>query len=248
MTTVACISAEDSNRISGLAADARTLERLGGEAAMVSCGQTRQDRRGAVQAIFPLAPTAFKKRLAAIKADSAKIGALLTPQMATAAGEWLEGFEGPVVLDPVLKASGGGLPLMSEPSALMELLPLVTLVTPNFEEGRILGEATTPRAMAKNLLARGAKAALIKGGHMPKTEPYGDFLATAEKTTWLVGERLPGDCRASGCALACAVALYLGGGATLQRAVELARDAIHSGIRESLKKSRKRGTEPIIWG
>jgi len=78
-----------------------------------------------------------------------------------------------LVVDPVMVATSGD-PLL-EPAgiaALRErLLPLATLVTPNLREAEVLtGRAVTTvremREAARALVARGARAALVKGGHL----------------------------------------------------------------------------------
>ena len=237
MTTVACISAEDSRQIAGLAADLRTLRQLAGQAIAVSCGRTEQDAAGKVEAIAPAEAAALGKELVGVRADAVKIGALLSAELAATVGEWAKNLSCPLVLDPVLAASGGGLPLLDDGGRhllLGELLPMASLITPNFGEGERLSGARSAEAMAEELLKRGAKAVLIKGGHMRRQKGfYGDFLATGDRKLWLKSEFLDKTCRATGCSLATAIAFYLGGGLPLVTAVKKARKLVWRGIKES---------------
>jgi hydroxymethylpyrimidine/phosphomethylpyrimidine kinase len=89
------------------------------------------------------------------------------------------------VLDPVMVASSGARLLAREAEAVIrdDLLPLAALATHNLDEAEILVEATVrePSAMeraGRDLLARGARAALIKGGHLAG-DTITDVLVTA---------------------------------------------------------------------
>lgn len=255
MTVIACISAEDSQNIAGLAADLRTLAVLKAEAIAVSSGKTEQDDRGTVTAIAAADVVTFRKNLAATAtAKAVKIGALLNRELvAEVVAAIARTANRPTVLDPVLAASGGGLPLLDDSLGnrgrrllLGELMPRVDLITPNFVEARTLiglvsAKADSAEAAAEHLLGMGAKAVLIKGGHLPQRSDYGDFLATADGgRNWLKTEFINKGCRATGCALATAAAFYLGEGSPLIAAVKKAQELVNRGIRET--------PNGVIWG
>jgi hydroxymethylpyrimidine/phosphomethylpyrimidine kinase len=120
----------------------------------------------------------------------------------------------PVVVDPVLAATAGGLEVDADVVAayVEALVPLATIVTPNRPEvARLGGE---PQA----LLALGAAAVLIKGGH-GAGDIVEDRLLTADGETVIDHPRLAvGEVRGTGCALASALACELGRGAAIDEA------------------------------
>jgi hydroxymethylpyrimidine/phosphomethylpyrimidine kinase len=158
-----------------------------------------------------------------------KIGMVCDAAQAAAIIEGLDGFGGPVVFDPVLATSRGGALFAGNPADLLPLLRRATLVTPNAPEaalltGRPVDDLAAAAEAAQTLVAQGAEAALIKGGHL--------HLGGAQVTDTLFAsgalERLSrarigaGDVRGTGCALATAIAVHLGEGRALLPAVEAA--------------------------
>jgi hydroxymethylpyrimidine/phosphomethylpyrimidine kinase len=143
----------------------------------------------------------------------------------------------PLVVDPVLSATAGGFEAAPDvvEAYLVALVPLATVVTPNLPElARLAGSNPA------SLLARGAEAVLVKGGHAHH-DPVEDRLYTAAGELALRHPRLAvGEVRGTGCALASAVACELGGGAAvaeacrsavahLGRCLELTRPAARDG-------------------
>jgi hydroxymethylpyrimidine/phosphomethylpyrimidine kinase len=138
----------------------------------------------------------------------------------------------PVVLDPVLVASSGGVLLDAEGQrALYELLPRVTLLTPNIPEtAALLGQppADTSEALidqARRLLALGPAAVLLKGGHGTTAEAV-DYLVDAQAVQPLASQRLPGTKRGTGCQLASGIAAGLAMGQSLREACEVSREQV----------------------
>jgi hydroxymethylpyrimidine/phosphomethylpyrimidine kinase len=134
------------------------------------------------------------------------------------------------VLDPVLSASrGADLSAAGLPSAILDhLAPLATLITPNLAEAAILTGTTLARnaqdmeSQARALVAAGAKAALVKGGHLDD-EPA-DVLCTDGATRIFHGERVETrNAHGTGCALSSAVACLLARGLGLEAAVTEAK-------------------------
>src|SRR6202140_6027718 len=81
-----------------------------------------------------------------------------------------------VVLDPIMKPTNGGMDLL-DPGGVKylaeELLKRVTVVTPNIAEAEILSGLTikdqaSMEAAARKIVERGARAVVVKGGHMEK--------------------------------------------------------------------------------
>jgi hydroxymethylpyrimidine/phosphomethylpyrimidine kinase len=158
-----------------------------------------------------------------------------TPELAATIATALGLFPGPVVFDPVLAASNGG-SLFSGTAADLDLLVRrATLLTPNLAEAAALAglpplvTVADARAAAEALRARGARAVLVKGGHL-EGAPV-DLLVTDEGVQTLAAERVPGPSpRGTGCALATAIAVDLGRGRPLAEAVAHAKAWLHARI------------------
>jgi hydroxymethylpyrimidine/phosphomethylpyrimidine kinase len=141
----------------------------------------------------------------------------------------------PSVLDPVLVASSGGMLLDVEGQRALcrELLPRVTLLTPNIPEAAALlqepidVECDLPQerleAQARALLRLGPQAVLLKGGHARGAQVI-DILAVAgEALLLLTTPRVPRQRRGTGCSLASAIAAHLAGGCSLVQACRAAQ-------------------------
>ncbi|HTJ28133.1 MAG TPA: PfkB family carbohydrate kinase [Candidatus Limnocylindria bacterium] len=168
------------------------------------------------------------------------VGALLSAGAVRAVAEGLAAYPGvPVVVDPVFAATGGdALADDATRAALREtLIPRATLVTPNLDEasallGERIDELDAMHAAARAFVALGARAALVKGGHLRGDAV--DVLADDARTRELAAPRLPGALRGTGDLLASTIAAALARGATLDAAVDRARarvrDAITRGV------------------
>jgi hydroxymethylpyrimidine/phosphomethylpyrimidine kinase len=141
----------------------------------------------------------------------------------------------PVVLDPVL-ASSSGTALLTESGrvALIEVLaPRVTLLTPNLQEAAILlgrAPAESPQEMqaqAEALSELCACALLLKGGHNSDAEAA-DLLFAQGEATGIIGTRLAGSMRGTGCALSTAIAIELGRGRPLREACLAAKALVEA--------------------
>ena len=141
----------------------------------------------------------------------------------------------PVVVDPVLNSSSGAefLDSLGQAVLLSELLPLGVILTPNLPEAATLA-AFDPRPestdrsrpirlrQARTLLARGARAVVLKGGHGGE-DPLLNLVATASGgITWLGHPRQPGTLRGTGCRFASALAAGLALELPLTQAATLA--------------------------
>src|SRR4051794_41008986 len=126
-----------------------------------------------------LAPAEFvAAQLNAIFSDvevhAVKIGMLGSGEIARTVARGLKEKNFPIILDPVLAAtSGDALGTSDVVDALREeLMPLATLVTPNFPEAARLADRAVPsglegmQRLAERLHSLGARAVLVKGGHL----------------------------------------------------------------------------------
>jgi hydroxymethylpyrimidine/phosphomethylpyrimidine kinase len=173
-----------------------------------------------------------------------KIGMLPDERAVQAVAEAIGDFTGPIVLDPVLAASSGGILFRGDPAALLRLGMRATLVTPNAPEAavltgieiRALGDAADA---GRAMVAGGAPAVLVKGGHIGGGKAI-DLLVTtgdpAVPAREFSAPRHPGHpVRGTGCALATAIAVALGRGLALPEAVGSAKVWLDSARRQAVR-------------
>jgi len=243
-TRVLAIGGSDPSGGGGIQADQRAIHALGGWAFTVVTSVTVQNSRGLLGA-QPVEPRIVAEQIRALAGDFS-IAAVKTGMLASSAivravvaeltREPLSRL--PLVVDPVLSASAGGVLLDDEGLDLLleTLLPLAALCTPNRPEAermagipvRTLEDA---REAAGRLLARGPRAVLVKGGHGSGAEVV-DLLLDAGGTRCLSSPRIPGPApRGTGCTLAAAIAHGLGAGLALEEAVLRARELVAAAMR-----------------
>jgi hydroxymethylpyrimidine/phosphomethylpyrimidine kinase len=235
--TVLAIGGLDPSGGAGLVRDHLTAMALGARALLVGTAWTDQSPHG-VASVEPRAPEAVRDAVARALAggtDAVKVGMVATPEVARAIAAALTLYPGPVVFDPVLAASSGGSLFAGPPAALWTLVARASLVTPNLAEAaalaglRRVASLAEARAAAHALRERGARAVLVKGGHLEG--PAVDLLVTEQGEETLVSDRLPGSSpRGTGCALATAIAVELARGRPLPEAVARAKAWLHAQI------------------
>lgn len=235
MTAVLLIGGTDSSGGAGLAQDVRVLADRGVPARLAVTAVTAQGVIGvtAVQAMPLDILRAQIEAAASLGAIGAvKIGMLPSGEAATWVADLLAEIcpDAPIILDPVLSASAGGV-LHTASAGVAGFGPLwyrATLVTPNLPEAGFLlqvPEAPNRRAMvaqAEALQRTGARAILLKGGHLPG-DAVADYLVSPARARWFSASRLPGARRGTGCALASGIAAGLAQGLELPEAILRAR-------------------------
>jgi len=161
-----------------------------------------------------------------------------------------------VVLDPVMVATSGDRLIASETVQVLvnELFPLATVITPNLDEaalllGREIEGIDALEEAAQDLLALGAPAVLLKGGHL-KGERVVDLLATQTG----LRQRLESvriathNGHGTGCTLSSAIAAFLAQGHALPQAVEKARAYILGAIAAGADVHTGQGHGPLNHG
>ncbi|WP_174299764.1 bifunctional hydroxymethylpyrimidine kinase/phosphomethylpyrimidine kinase [Caulobacter sp. S45] len=239
---VLVIAGSDSGGGAGLQADVKTITMLGGYASTAVTAVTVQNTLG-VHAVFAIPPDIVRAQgrvvLEDIGADAVKVGMLGDATLVEVAAELIDAAgEAPAVIDPVMVAKGGA-SLASDVAvqALRTLLiPRAALLTPNAPEAEALTgrEVRTPDHLhraGEALLEAGARAVLVKGGHLPG-ERLIDVLVTPYGETRFEGGRIHSrHTHGTGCTLASAVAARLAQGWPLEPAVAAARDYVREAIR-----------------
>jgi hydroxymethylpyrimidine/phosphomethylpyrimidine kinase len=230
---VLTIAGFDPSCGAGVAADLKTLSANNCYGVAAITALTVQSTQG-VKAIHATSAATLRAQLDALAEDlniaAVKIGMLGTRANAVAVAEFLDATKlSNVVLDPVIQptASGpdlldaGGVKYLAE-----ELMKRASVITPNISEAVLLSgmeikDVAGMEAAARKLVERGARAVVIKGGHMDKAV---DVLFDGTEATTLGGEHVRTEhTHGSGCTFASAIAAQLALGRGLREAVMLAK-------------------------
>lgn len=238
---VLVIAGSDSGGGAGIQADIKTITALGGYAATAITAVTVQNTLG-VTGVHPI-PLEFiaaqaRAVLDDIGADAIKTGMLGDVGVVETVAVILEYAKTvPVVIDPVMVAKGGASLLEDAAIGAVKslMIPRAALLTPNAPEAAALTGLTVEttddlRRAGEALLAMGAKAVLMKGGHV-SGERVVDVLMTSAGETTFEGERI--DTRhthGTGCTLASACATGLAQGLPLEQAVARAWNYVHEAM------------------
>lgn len=239
---VLSIAGSDSSGGAGIQADIKTATALGAYAMTAVTAITAQDTTGvhAVELVpARLVAAQIRACLDDIGADAIKIGMLGSAEIAIAVAETLRqaATSVPIVLDPVL-ASTSGTPLLDEEGVRVlkeKLLPFATLVTPNIPEtekltGVVCSDAKAVRHAGEALLAMGAKAALIKGGHGAGDTLEDVLIMQDGHETFSMPRIDTPHTHGTGCTYATAIAVGLAEGRILSEAIARAVHFVHSAI------------------
>ncbi len=232
---VLVIAGTDSSCGAGVAADLAALGAHGVGARLAVTAVTAQGPDG-VRGVWPMPGAGLLAQLeAAGSVDAVKVGMLGSAEAVQAVEGWLAARpELPVVVDPVLGASGGG--DLLDPGALdalRQLLRRATLVTPNLPELETLG--------GEAWLADQPGAVLVKGGHGPGQTLVDRLVGAGTDREWR-HQRLPGAHRGTGCRLASAVAAGLARGRPCPEAV----DAAIRWLQQALRATRGPQRNPPV--
>lgn len=246
------IAGHDPSGGAGIGADIEAIGAAGCHATSLITALTVQNSRN-VYAVRPLPQDGLRAQLRCLLADlppaAVKIGLVPNPAIARWLAEDLVPLNVPIVLDPVLVATGGGrLAEEDMASVLMEtLLPLCTVATPNHHELRELYRAAVPdplpeaslATMASALRARGCRGVLITGGD-DGPAPWTEDLCFTHAPWPLVyrQRRLKGPFHGSGCTLSASLAAYLALGHALPEALALAEEATHAALLAAVKPAQ----------
>ena len=237
---VLTIAGSDSGGGAGVQADIKTVTALGGYAASAITAVTVQNTLG-VTGVHPVPLEVIEAQVRAvlddIGADVIKTGMLGDAVTVDLVARLLEEFAMPAVIDPVMVAKGGASLLAAEAVGRVRdrLVPCAALLTPNAPEAEALTGLTVAttddlRRAGEALLAMGAKAVLMKGGHVAGDRVV-DVLMTADGETIFEGERIAGrHTHGTGCTLASACATGIAQGLPLAAAVARAWDYVHEAI------------------
>jgi len=249
---VLTIGGSDSGGGAGIQADIKTFSVLGVHGTCAVTAITAQNTLG-VQRVYGLSPDVVSAQMRSITDDfiiaAAKTGMLHSPEVVIAVADHLKDSKIPLVVDPVIEAEAGGRLLCPEAleALVVHLMPLARVITPNiFEAQAITGVKVRDRDSAldaaKKILDMGARAAIVKGGHLDCI----DLLVNGDDSSegiLLPGERVAGENHGVGCTYSAALTSYLALGLPLQDAACSAKCFAAKALQGSMRVGR--GVGPV---
>ena len=237
---VLIIAGSDSGGGAGVQADIKTVTALGGYAATAITAITAQNSLG-VHAVHPVPLEMIEAQARAVLSDIGaeviKTGMLGDTEVVRLVARLIAESGLPAVIDPVMIAKGGAALLDADAIAVVrdQMVRLASLLTPNAPEAEALTGLSIvslddQRRAGAVLLNVGAKAVLMKGGHVAGARVI-DLLITPDGETVFEGERIATrHTHGTGCTLASACATGLAQGLPLNAAVARAWDYVHEAI------------------
>jgi len=238
------IAGSDSGGGAGIQADLKTFAALGVHGTSAITAITAQNTTG-VTDILELPVELVRKQIAAVVDDigvqAAKTGMLSSAAIIGAVAEAVRDYGlTSLVVDPVMIAKGGAKLLRDDAidALRLRLMPLAAVVTPNLPEaqvllGRPISSLDERKRAARELVAMGAKAAVVKGGH---ADDAIDVYFDGSQMIELRAERIETvNTHGSGCVFSAAIAAWLARGADPLQAAREAKSFITQAIANSLQ-------------
>ena len=254
---VLSIAGSDSGGGAGIQADLKTFAALGCYGMTAITALTAQNTLG-VRAIHGVPPPMLRAQIDAVLEDigahAVKIGMLHSPEIVLTVAEAIDRHAlEKVVLDPVMVATSGAV-LIDHPAIAMlvrELFGRASVVTPNLDEaallvGRTLDSEAAMEAAARELLAMGAAAVLLKGGHLAGDVVSDLLLTKSGEVHWMRAPRIHTfNTHGTGCTLSSAIAAQLALGASLLQAVQAARAYVRAALLAGARVRTGAGGGPL---
>jgi hydroxymethylpyrimidine/phosphomethylpyrimidine kinase len=253
------IAGSDSGGGAGIQADLKTFSALGVYGMTAITAVTVQNTLG-VSSFEALSPATVRDQITAVAddigVDAAKTGMLASAEIVEAVADAIESTRVPnLVVDPVFVSKHGHALLASDAVDALRrrIIPRATLVTPNIPEASGLAgvevvDRDDMRKAAEAILALGAHAALIKGGHLDDVDAA-DLLVTVDgDERWLAEPRIDTpNTHGTGCTLSAAIAAHLARGDDLGTAVERGKAFVTGAIAASLAIGGGIGPVDQLW-
>lgn len=254
---VLTIAGSDCSGGAGIQADLKTFTALGVYGSSVITALTAQNTIG-VQGVCGVPADFVVEQLVSVVTDldvgALKTGMLFNAETVIGVSQAIERLGlGPLVLDPVMvSTTGDDLLTPDAVSAVRDvLLPLATVVTPNlFEAARLLDAPVADsvemmEAQARALVARGARFALVKGGHADG-EDATDILVSDEGVEVLHARRVvTKNTHGTGCTLSAAIAAELARGCDVSGAVKRAKAFLTEALSQGAGQRIGHGGGPV---
>jgi hydroxymethylpyrimidine/phosphomethylpyrimidine kinase len=252
LPVVLTIAGSDSGGGAGIQADLKTFAALGVHGTSALTAITAQNTLG-VTDIMELPPALVAAQIEAVMLDigaqAAKTGMLSSAEIIEVVANAITRFEiTNLVVDPVMVAKGGARLLRDDAVDALRrrLLPLAAVVTPNLPEAEVLlarpiRTHDERRQAARDLVALGARAAVVKGGHADEQQAIDHFFDGTELVELQSPRIATANTHGSGCVFSAAIAADLAKGGDSLAAVLLAKEFITGAIERSLEVGRGHG-------
>ena len=251
------IAGTDPSGGAGIQADLKAFSALGAYGTSVITALVAQNTRG-VQSVYYIDPAFVAAQLDSVfsdvRIDSVKIGMLANADIVQAVAERLRHYRPEfVVLDTVMLAKSGDPLLAPEAVASIrrELLPLVSIITPNLPEAAALlacapvEDEAQMREQGRALLAMGCRAVLMKGGHLSESESP-DWLFSAEGEQRFTAPRVATrHTHGTGCTLSAALAALRPRHADWAATVAAAKDYLQQALQQAGTLEVGHGIGPV---
>ena len=253
------IAGSDSGGGAGIQADLKTFAALGVHGLCVITAITAQNTyevRAVHDVPLDIIRSQFEAVVEDIGVDAAKTGMLSRKEVVELVASLIKSYGIPTVVDPVMFAKSGA-PLLKEDaveSLIRYLIPVATVVTPNrFEAERITGvqlRSTEDAKRAAKIIVEdlGARAAVVKGGHIEGDESvdvlYVDGVFREFRSRRVQTKATHG----TGCSFSAAIAAELAKGRGIPEAVKIAKEFVTVAIEYGLEIGRGHGpVNPTAW-
>jgi hydroxymethylpyrimidine/phosphomethylpyrimidine kinase len=253
------IAGSDSGGGAGIQADLKTFSAFGVFGMTAITAVTVQNTLG-VQAFEAISPGTVADQIRAVASDigvdAAKTGMLANAPIVKAVADVVAATAIPnLVVDPVFVSKHGHVLLPDDAVGALRarILPLATIVTPNLPEaaglaGFVVETRDQMRRAADAILALGAGAVLVKGGHLEDLARSDDLFVGPSWEGWLEGDRIDTpNTHGTGCTLSAAIAARLALGDDLPDAVHAAKAFVTEAIRHALTLGGGIGPVDPMW-
>lgn len=255
--SVLTIAGSDSGGGAGIQADLKTFAALGCYGMTALTALTAQNTLG-VRSIQGIPVEFLVDQIDVvvedIGVDAVKIGMLHSAPVVRSVADALDRHHlGVVVLDPVMVATSGArlIDAQAVDALVRELFPRALLVTPNLDEagllvGRTLRSEADMDAAGRELLARGARAVLVKGGHLVGETVSDLLLMPGAEPLWLRKPRIATrNTHGTGCTLSSGIAAFLARGSDLPGAVQQAHEYVRGALAAGAAARMGAGSGPL---
>ena len=253
------IAGSDSGGGAGIQADLKTFSALGVYGMTAITAITVQNTNG-VYGYEAMSAQLVDEQIRAVATDigvdAAKTGMLANAGIVRAVATVVAELAIPhLVVDPVFVSKHGHLLLADDAVAELRsrILPLATLVTPNLPEASRLADAPVTakdhmRRAADVILAFGAGAVLVKGGHLDASTEAADLFVSGGIEEWLVSERIDTpNTHGTGCTLSAGITAHLAMGRGMLEAVRAGKAFVTEAIRGALAIGEGIGPVDQLW-
>ena len=234
---VLLIGGLDPQGCAGLIADSQTVTAHGCHPVPLVTCLTEQTQTG-LRHLGALNVDQFSRQYQSCVADfdiaAIKVGLIPNLDIAQVVLTILKQHDAPIIWDPVLATTSGGLSLSGDVQnyLLTELLPEITLLTPNSLELAQLAQQDRQLAAVETLLNRGLKACLVKGGHADS--PWAtDYYHDSNDDFYCYADKQAKQVRGTGCVLASSIASNVALNHDIRDAIVLAKAYLTRGIRNA---------------